>query len=326
MIDLSAILRKLQLTGGSTYIISLPSEWVHRNSLTKGSQLLIEESGSNLTLKISENVTKEKTRTLDFSSSIDLALLQRAMTSFYIAGYDTLTLHSDSFINNTLRDSIKTFTKLLMGVEIFEESSDTIVLQNVLDSRSFPIEKALRRMSTNVSVMLSDVGKALADHNRDLLESVIRRDDEVDRFHWYIFREVRNIWDSEAPFFLILSRILERVADHAVNIATLLLQFNPGKIRASGIMSAMYEFSVNTYEEAVSAFYSRHFSGLNGLVERKREIIQKKKEMLDSLKGSDPIQFYAVVSEEISRIGSYGTDIAELAMDMILSGNESLRV
>ncbi len=326
MIILAAILRRLQLTGGSTYIISLPSEWVHRNALAKGSQLLIEESGNNLTLKISENVNREKSKRMDFSSDADLALLQRALTSFYIAGYDTLTLHSDRFINNDLRDSIKTFTKLLMGIEIFEESSDTIVLQNVLDSRSFPIEKALRRMSTNVSVMLSDVGKSLEDHNRDLLESVIRRDDEVDRFHWYIFREVRNIWNSEAPFFLILSRILERIADHSVNIAKLLLEFNPEKIKATKIMNSMYEFSVKTYEEAVSAFYSRNFSGLNALVERKREITLKKKEMLDSLKASDPIQFYAVVSEEIGRIGSYGTDIAELAMDMILSGNDVFRV
>ena len=39
--------RKLQITGGSTYVISLPKRWVTQNALEKGSSLLVrqEETG-----------------------------------------------------------------------------------------------------------------------------------------------------------------------------------------------------------------------------------------------------------------------------------------
>lgn len=35
--------RKLQVTGGSTYVLSLPKKWVTQNKLKKGSSLLIRE-------------------------------------------------------------------------------------------------------------------------------------------------------------------------------------------------------------------------------------------------------------------------------------------
>jgi phosphate uptake regulator len=35
--------RKLQITGGSTYILSLPKEWITRNQLKKGSAMILRE-------------------------------------------------------------------------------------------------------------------------------------------------------------------------------------------------------------------------------------------------------------------------------------------
>ena len=43
--------RKLQVTGGSTYILSLPKEWVTRNQLKKGSlMVLCEEDDGSLSI------------------------------------------------------------------------------------------------------------------------------------------------------------------------------------------------------------------------------------------------------------------------------------
>ncbi|HEX54596.1 MAG TPA: AbrB/MazE/SpoVT family DNA-binding domain-containing protein, partial [Candidatus Altiarchaeales archaeon] len=37
--------RKLQITGKSTFVISIPKEWIKRNNLRKGDILQIEEVG-----------------------------------------------------------------------------------------------------------------------------------------------------------------------------------------------------------------------------------------------------------------------------------------
>ena len=43
--------RKIQFTGGSTYIISLPKNWIAQNQLKKGSFIrLHEEEGGSLTI------------------------------------------------------------------------------------------------------------------------------------------------------------------------------------------------------------------------------------------------------------------------------------
>ena len=45
-------MRRLQVTGGSTYIVSLPKKWVTKNQLKKGSSLLISEE-EDISLSVS---------------------------------------------------------------------------------------------------------------------------------------------------------------------------------------------------------------------------------------------------------------------------------
>ena len=53
--------RKLQVTGGSTYILSLPKEWVTRNQLKKGSlMVLCEEDDGSLSITASRFEKKER--------------------------------------------------------------------------------------------------------------------------------------------------------------------------------------------------------------------------------------------------------------------------
>src|SRR3989304_495516 len=53
--------RKLQITGGSTYILSLPKPWVTQNQLKKGSALLVrEEDDGSLSIAPSKFEKREK--------------------------------------------------------------------------------------------------------------------------------------------------------------------------------------------------------------------------------------------------------------------------
>lgn len=53
--------RKLQMTGGSTYILSLPKDWVVRNQLDKGSSMTVrEEDDGSLSIVPSKLAKREK--------------------------------------------------------------------------------------------------------------------------------------------------------------------------------------------------------------------------------------------------------------------------
>ena len=325
---MSKTVRRIQLTGGSTYIVSLPSEWIKENKLTKGSEVRLEDINGDILVSSNKSNSKENIKTLRITDSIDLKVLDRTLTSLYISNFDTIVVKCKDYMGSALRGEIRKFSKLVMGVEIFEESSDSIVLQNVLDSSSFPIPNAIRRMSLNVTTMIADVIEAIKRKDNALFSSVVDRDDDVDRYQWYIYREVRKKGNEREfnIFYLIVSRILERIADHAVNICKLWLENNSEhSANADGILGPL-QTSFSLYQESVDAFYARNYSILNGLIGRKAEISDMKREKLNEFKRDKNVSFLSTSMEEVTRIGHYATDIAELAMDMIFSDQVDISI
>lgn len=322
---MSSYTRRIQLTGGSTYIISLPSKWIKENRLEKGSELTIDESNGSLLLSHGEQEKAELVKKINIDPKVDLENFQRVLTSVYISGFDSLIIQSSQYIDHPLRETVKKFSRLVMGVEIFEESSRTIVLQNVLDPASFPMANAVRRMSLNVETMIGDVVKGIEENDRKLLESVIIRDDDVDRYMLYVYRVVnRGKADNQnSIFFLIFSRILERIADHAVNICKLWLSAEENKSNVAKPIADFMRKSSGLYNEAVESYYGRKFEPLNGIISRKPEFMEMKQELI-KLEGESGIT--SSISEEILRIALYSTDIAELAMDIILDGHSEFTV
>jgi phosphate uptake regulator len=312
--------RRLQLTGGSTFILSLPSKWVRENGLSRGSELIISESDDSLVISSGHPKKIEVSKKLMINERVNISELQRILISIYISGFNTLVIASKQYLSEELREIIKKFSRLVMGVEIFEESSTSITLQNVLDSTSFPLSKAVRRMSLNVEAMIKDTIAGMENSDNKLLENVIERDDEVDRYLYYIYREVRAGTEegSDAVYYLIFSRILERLADHTVNICIAWKEkSSDDRTNPEEIINFLLN-AASLFNESVDAFYGRKFAVLNDLIEKKQEIIEAKNRLMNGKKAGSITNQITAISEEILRIGLYSTDIAELAMDLLL--------
>ena len=52
--------RKLQVTGGSTFILSLPKEWAIRNELKRGSAMIVREEENGSLLIAPSSFSKKK--------------------------------------------------------------------------------------------------------------------------------------------------------------------------------------------------------------------------------------------------------------------------
>ncbi|MCL4438335.1 MAG: AbrB/MazE/SpoVT family DNA-binding domain-containing protein [Candidatus Thermoplasmatota archaeon] len=320
---MASYVRKIQVTGGSTYIVSLPSKWVRQAGIGKGDNVKIDESETSLVISKGDQKPKEVVKSLTLKSAIDRELLLRALTSIYISNFDTLTIKSQNYMNQQMRDTIKHFTRLVMGIEIFEESSKTVVLQNVLDFNSFPVPTAVRRMALNVKAMLEDTMNGIASDDSSLLENVINRDDEVDRYQLYVYREASSgeETDNDTIYYLIFSRILERIADHSVNICKIWINRPDKEIKARDEIVSFLDLSLSMYNSAVEGFYSSRFERLNEIISGKG-VVNRAKENIVKGSGNQSSSFVALsCAEECSRIGLYATDIAELAMDLILNKN-----
>ncbi|MGH8011155.1 MAG: phosphate signaling complex protein PhoU [Candidatus Binataceae bacterium] len=93
----------------------------------------------------------------------------------------------------------------------------------------------LPRMAEAAQSMLNDSLDAFLRDDAGLAEEVIARDDEVDQLNYQIFRELLSYMAEEprtisrATRVLFISKYLERIADHATNIAEMVVFMVKGK-------------------------------------------------------------------------------------------------
>ena len=317
--------RKLQVTGGSTYIVSLPGRWVRENGMEKGSSVSISEEFNILKIRPENYVEKEVARTIELSERYSEGLLNRILISSYIAGFDSLKINTRSYISNEQRDIVRKFTRVAMGVELLEETANSITLQNVLDSESFPPVNALKRMIINVQAMINDTVIALEIKDNALLENIISRDDEVDRYHFYMMKETLGNTGkkNDEMFNMLHSRILERIADHTVNICNTLQKGERMEKEQIDGLKGFLEFCSELFQKSAALYFNVNLFEVNDLVSKK-EMIKERKEMLSKIKGKNISS--STITEEISRIGMYSTDIAELTLDAYTFKNVSMKI
>lgn len=332
--------RAIQLTGKSTYIISLPKTWVRKTKLSKGSKVLIEELGNNALILKPINMEKEskKETVIQSGGFSELETVYREIVSAYLAGANIIKI---VFNRDLLRcsDEIKTFIKeKLMGFEILEESSNFMTTQSLIRFNELPLKKVLERMWVTTYYMIKDVIKALKLNDVELAENVIKRDDEVDRFHFYSIRQIRHaIEDIETLHSIGLNKLeelleyksiiksIERIADHTTRIAKMIKRLN--KRLARNLVKDLEELaekSVNMFESAMRALYkmdkSLAHNVLNSLEETQslEEKLTRKYILEDKGDKYKPLEIIAIklILDSLRRIAEYSSDIAEGVLNL----------
>jgi len=227
--------RKIQKTGSSSYIVTLPKEWIDSMGLKSGDYVLIYEHEGKLVItppKLELGVLSGEIKVL---KPVDNEQIFRILVAMYLSGYSNITIT----FNQTIPDLAKRLSDLknrarikLAGVEVVDETYNSVVMKILLDLKELPLIRATRRLHLIVNNMLKDALEAFKNNDRGLAEAVLQRDDEADRFHFMIVRQlalalldIRVMHELgisnpvEAINYRIVARNLERIADHAVNIA-----------------------------------------------------------------------------------------------------------
>src|SRR6056297_3715905 len=85
--------RKVQVTGGSTFTVSIPKDWARDHDVEAGDEVGFHpDSGSLLLTPVADTETEEGT--LDVSGMTGDELMRAVMT-MYVSGFDVLALEGD---------------------------------------------------------------------------------------------------------------------------------------------------------------------------------------------------------------------------------------
>jgi Phosphate uptake regulator len=312
-------IRKIQKTGGSTLVVSLPKAWCQNFNLKVGSKVSLNysDSGAIILEPFEKGKEDKEPATIEVTSnSVENSL--RLMLSKYIRGYKEITVKSDS--KSSLSYVIKNFLDLTVGFEVVVEDERTAVLEDIVSLPTLTFDKAIRRIDTLVRSLVKE------SVSRDKIpgDYIISKDTEVDKFNLYIQRlyneslknysilQMNKIRMEEALSYLLFSRIMERVADHATRIYIIA---RPELLDENIEVMKYVNDAIEIFEKSVEAYFKKNVEEANDLISRK-EFIKRQRDILkEQIKNSSHAVDLEEILEDIERIALYGTDICELTID-----------
>lgn len=329
--------RKVQFTGRSTYVLSLPKKWIEEMQLKPGDQVtLMRELDNSLSIiPISASSSPESLSevTAIITPNEGANTLKRKVVSMYLAGYNIIHLKlKTGRISSAARDAIREVVRRnLVGTEMIVDASDNITLQVLLSLPELSVNTAIRRMYLIASSMHKDSMSALIELNHELAKEVIKSDDEVDRFSLYVLRNLvmatqngRVLREmglknpSDCLSYRVAVKSIERVADHACSIASKSTKLKDKMPKDSlQKIEKMSNLALSVLGDSVEALLRRDYVLADKTVDNAENIRALEDDTIATLE-KDKIQDVGnikLVLEDIRRTAEYASDIAESALN-----------
>lgn len=320
--------RKVQRTGKSTFIVSLPKSWATKNGIAAGSIIYINQ-GDNGGLTLSTDRSERDLRAkLDIGDKMGDHLV-RDIIGCYVGGYRTVEVTSKHMSSAQKKDLHQIVNKLI-GPEILEETINKVVIQDLLSSEELQSERALKRIKTVVKSMISDSFSSLLNNNEELALDVIQRDNDVDRLNLLISRQFTEILRSGSVKQETLNPItafnymhaasnLERIADHAHRIAKIAQQCNCNlaeELREE--LSQMESLLCSLIDDSVSYLLQTNSDKANEMIDRISEIQKRVEGITESTGSQDKSEMLVrlVLASSLERMLDYIMNIGELTINL----------
>ena len=325
--------RRIQKTGGSTFIVSLPKNWVTARGLHPGDVLLFTpRPDGSLTVYPEVGLPSEvDRRVVAVSNEMEPDHLFRLLVAEYIAGAPLLEVRTDGRMNARTRDVVRGFAQRMIGPEILEETSEAVVLQDVVGTNPLPIPSVIRRMHQMVRAMQSDAMTAFATQDESIARDVVERDWEVDRLHWFVQKQVTSaLRDArmltslglslpECATYLLASRVMERIADHAVRIADTVEMLGrerpPDPILRE--LSSLSDTAAKVLSNSLDSLEKKDVALANEVVDMAQRVTKEREKVLRELltKRGRMAVALGYELESLERSSLYASDLAEIAIN-----------
>jgi len=218
--------RKLQLIGGSSFMISLPKNWIKENTLRQGDEIVLSVDGRHIKLSPKKTVEGDKKKVhIDKIIKYDDEFLFRFILSLYLLGFDEIVIQ-DTTITPRIAVKISEIVKKLNGLEITHASDERIILKcftaSEMDSTTL-----IYRMAEIVTEMMDSIDNALMFRDFREINSAIKLEEDSDRLYYLTTRYENKIskLSSESSDKLV-AKALEEIADSLAELCLKITEYN----------------------------------------------------------------------------------------------------
>jgi phosphate uptake regulator len=319
--------RKIQRVGASTLSVSLPKHWVNLVGVKQGDLITIHEE-TNGDLRIHANADDEGEPTM-FVINSDVVeepkLLQRLVIASYVRGFDLVKIFSVNRIEGNQLEAVRSATEQLIGLSIMEETPSEIVLQCVLDTRSFKIYSLIRRLATIAATMEDEAFAAILGLNATLAEEVIKRESDANSISRLttrlLFTALQNPRLAEIigleelldiTGVRLVTKNLEGIADSATNLATIAIELqklheqDPLNMEEVHKLAPFVQKGRQGLQMALESLFSGNVIVANTVLNFRDELVT----ILETRKRVAAIPYFRAIVIELTEIAKRSASIA----------------
>jgi phosphate uptake regulator len=301
----------------------LPKEWVIANNLDKSSQVELETGHDSLSISANKEMRPTKELEISYPLPKDENIVAD-ITGAYLLGFDIIQIISKSTIPGEDREKIRNSMRRLVGMEIIEEDASKINMQFLLDTTTLNPEKILKRMSSIALGMYDDVSNGLILDDKSNLETLSKRDVEVNRQYFLLVRLIRstlvdkrlasifNLENIDILDYRVAANLLENAGDTIVELANFIYNSSLSKEHLKKIFDVVKNFNLLA-EKSINAFTKsdrRLAIEAISLHKKYQESLSKLRIALEN-KQQIPIDFLDLVYM-FERIAKSWADVADL--------------
>jgi len=326
--------RKLQLAGGSTYLVSLPKRWVLTAGLKAGDTVFLEtgnDGSVSVRPRVAENLEVRR-KIFEEHSEGSREHLLRKLLGAYVSGFGLIEIRFPPANASFTRRVAREFCHLVIGPEVIEENRSSLVIQDLSDASDLSVDKCLRRMQLTVRAMLEDAVTSLRTSDPSLARDVDLRGQDVNRLYWMVakqyhlvqFHPLQSVPNGAAhPItgYLLIAKLLERIGKHAERIAATYATLTEGKTLDPKLAKDLDDARASVVallDKAFNALITKDIAGANEAIDAR----QAHQKLIDSLshrvatkKGEELLALGDVVNS-LGRAAGYAAEIAEQAIDI----------
>ncbi len=318
--------RKVQVTGGGTFFVTLPKPWATRVGIERGSEVSLMENATGSLLIVPRTLAGANRVVLSLEEK-DLAWIERAIISCYITGFDVIEVNG-ARISPEQRRAVRQVSQSLVGLEIMDEVQDRIVLHCLVSMRDFAAEATLKRIHAITQAMLHDAINAFVARDIDLANDVVERDAEADRLTRVMSRELglllRDLLlEEEIEMSRILfheyhsvAKVLERIGDHAVKVSRTVSSLSDAPPpHAREPIEALCAAALDTVAQSVQGFLDADQDQASRVLRERSQTAQWERRARKA-ESEWPALPLGGLLESLLRIRDYAFNIAEMALNM----------
>ena len=322
--------RRVQMTGGASFMITLPKEWAESVGLRKNDRIGLEiQHGGDLLLmpEKAPKTVERRVKFIDVTAAVRSDTLYRMLIGAYVSGHNMIEVRTDTSISNDVLRTVLSFTQTAIGLEVIEEDDSHILIKDLMDHTEMMPSKNIERIGVIVQRMVADVVAAVMGDDIGSLSDMETRDQEVDRIHWLISRQ-SNIYQKNPVLcnktglelhrltrHILVSRIIERIGDHAVLVSKDLTEMTRNGSVGS-VSTVIHETGTELgklLKQSVTTWLDQDMIAAERCIEDGRALIRKVAKMTKTIGNQDVTGMFVAGSSK--RIAEYCIDISELTIN-----------